>query len=475
MGITHQGCIMDASQPFEKNHRIGFHYFPDLYHYRQTDLQNWLPELKSLGARWVTLLSHSKRAIPEFFINGLLSQQIEPVIQIYNYRHSIRSWDELKPIVEAYSKWGIRYISFFDLPNARTSWSSSEWAREDLVERFLDFFIPVAKFSLDEGILPLFPALSPGGDYWDLVFLQNALRGLKKRNRVEILDQMVFGAYALSGGKPLTWGWGGPAAWPNARPYFTPIGSQNHLGVCIFDWYSSVIETELGTPHPILLLRAGEVFPQAINPAVQAELTQEHTQKNLGLIKACDPAYQMPTDDPLLDNILPGSVNQNVIACNFWVLSAAEGDPHVNQAWIKPDHTSLPIVQAVQEWIQMPDITLSIDHSALAPTSKSLDEATSRTKKILDHYLLLPVYAWGVADWDLDAVRPFILEQQPTVGFSVEEAQLSSKVTILEYKPDLIQPVIQKLQASGCEVELLTTSGTVIASDETSNIRNPSE
>ncbi len=459
---------MDAYQSLEQNHRIGYHYFPDLFHYRQTDLQSWLPILKSLGARWVTLLSHSKRAIPEFFLNGLQSQQIEPVIQIHNYQYNIRSWDDLKIIIQAYAKWGIHYISFFNNPNSRSSWSSSEWAREDLVERFLDFFIPVAKYSLDEGIFPVFPALAPGGDYWDLVFLQNALRGLKKRNRVEILDQLVFGSYALSEGKPLSWGWGGPAAWPNARPYFTPIGSQNHLGVCIFDWYSSIIETELGTPRPILLLRAGEAFPHGLNSNDQEVQNQEHTLKNLGLMKACAPSYHNPTTCQQPDDYhLPDSVNPNVLACNFWVLSAAEGDPHLGQAWVKPDGTSLPIVEAVQEWIQSGINKPENDLQETTSTSKSQEKAVSQSTKILNHYLLLPKYGWGVADWDLDSVRPFILEEQPTVGFSLEEAQHSSKVTVFENKPDLIQPVIQKLQASGCQVELLTISGTVIAPEET--------
>ncbi len=459
---------MEASQQIEKNQRIGFHYFPDLYHYRQKDLQSWLPVLSSLGARWVTLLSHSKRAIPEFFLNGLLSQNIEPVIQIHNYHHNIRSWDELKIIVQAYAKWGIHYISFFDIPNARVAWSPSDWAREDLVERFLDIFIPVAKFSLDEGMLPVFPALAPGGDYWDLVFLQNALRGLKKRNRVEILDRIVFGAYALSEGKPLVWGWGGPAAWPNTRPYFTPLGSQNHLGVCIFDWYSSIIEGELGSPRPIILLRAGEVFPKTIEPDHFEELAQEHMLKNLGLIKACDPEYQPPPKGHLLDDFyLPASVNQNVIACNFWILSAEEGDPHFQQAWFKPDRNTLPIVEVVQEWINQPMIKKTGTTSLIpAPTLRSMEESLVKSRKVLDHYLLLPVYGWGVADWDLDTVRPFILEQQPTVGFSISEAQLASKVTVYENKPEYNQPVIQQLLASGCQVNLLTESGTVIAPEE---------
>ena len=32
------------------NNRIGFHYFPDADHYRESDLYTWLPELKNPGS-----------------------------------------------------------------------------------------------------------------------------------------------------------------------------------------------------------------------------------------------------------------------------------------------------------------------------------------------------------------------------------------------------------------------------------------
>jgi hypothetical protein len=108
----------------------------------------------------------------------------------------------------------------------------------------------------------------------------------------------------------------------------------------------------------------------------------------------------------------------------------------------------------------------------ILPANKANDALIGHKNKVFNHYLLLPVYSWGVADWDLDSVRPFILERQPTVGFSVDEACLSSKVTIFENKPGVLQPVIQQLIASGCQVDLLTTSGTVIASETIERVQS---
>ncbi|PKP01191.1 MAG: hypothetical protein CVU11_15960, partial [Bacteroidetes bacterium HGW-Bacteroidetes-6] len=41
----------------------------------------------------------------------------------------------------------------------------------DLVERFLDRFLPLANQVVSEGAVPVMPALEPGGNYWDTAFL----------------------------------------------------------------------------------------------------------------------------------------------------------------------------------------------------------------------------------------------------------------------------------------------------------------
>ena len=60
--------------------RLGFHYFNDNFHYREADLQTWLPEVKALGGSWLTLIAPNDRAIPESFVRGLINANIEPVI-----------------------------------------------------------------------------------------------------------------------------------------------------------------------------------------------------------------------------------------------------------------------------------------------------------------------------------------------------------------------------------------------------------
>ena len=46
---------MDSVPPGLQKTRIGFHYFPDTLHYRDVDVNTWLPELQALAASWLTV------------------------------------------------------------------------------------------------------------------------------------------------------------------------------------------------------------------------------------------------------------------------------------------------------------------------------------------------------------------------------------------------------------------------------------
>jgi hypothetical protein len=82
----------------------------------------------------------------------------------------------------------------------------------------------------------------------------------------------------------------------------------------------------------------------------------------------------------------------------------------------------------------------------------------------IDHYLLLPSYEWGVADWHLEVTRPFIIKHRPTVGYSITEAIYAKKVTVIGGDNDFTPEKISHLRNSGCEVEQISGDGTSIAS-----------
>ena len=196
----------------ENNTRIGLNYYPDTLHYREADLQTWLPLLKSMGVHWLSLLSPTNRAIPEVFITGLLENGIEPIVHLGQALTPSPNKHEFEVLLSSYAAWGVRYVALFDRPNMQSSWTGENWVQQQLVNRFLDTFLEYAEIVCQLGMCPILSPLEPGGDFWDTAFLRSALQGIKDRGRQRLLSRLVIGAYAWPDNQPLDWGSGGPNA-----------------------------------------------------------------------------------------------------------------------------------------------------------------------------------------------------------------------------------------------------------------------
>jgi hypothetical protein len=480
------------------HHRIGFHYYSDTRHYRQSDLETWLPPLVEMGASWLTLVAPAERAIPESFIQALLSARIQPILHFCLKAAEPIPLDSLRLLLNAYARWGVGYVSFFDRPNVRSSWPAYIWAQNYLVERLLDDFIPLARAAQEQDLTVITPPLEPGGDYWDLAFLRTALRGLKRRGCTDMLDSLAIGAYAWINNRPVDWGVGGPERWPEVRPYQRPNSQQDHLGFHIFDWYLAICQEELGCRLPVFLLRAGQRFADE-QPSGQAQAgLLNHARKNLS-------AVQRITSDPSSDHggeVLPDEVK----ACNFWLLAADPDDPQAGEAWFLPSGEHLPVVEAFRQWAAYlrqaqdpgepveagdrsgsevaddevagednldPDLPASDDELGEDGTVSELSEPIDPGNQIvgpknqithpINHYVLLPLYAWGAANWELSMVEALLQETHPAIGFSLAEARLAKRVTVVGADGAISSEALAMLRKSGCQVERLLEDGTLIA------------
>jgi hypothetical protein len=450
--------------PHSINHpispRLGFHYFPDTVHYREQDLHTWLPDLVSLGTAWLTLLAPLERSIPEFFLDGLLGSGIQPVLHFPARVGQMPDLRELCTLFEHYARWGVSYVALYDCPNCRENWRPDLWAQMNLVERFLDLYLPYAELAKEVGLTPVFPPLEPGGDYWDLAFLSTALRSLRRRGCEPLLEALVLGAYGWIDDHPLEWGKGGAASWPEARPYYTPAGSQDQRGFYIFDWYAEAARKELGVSLPVLLLRVGNTD----NGKLVSELDDgmQHALRTLNLARLVSGDDQ---DEPISE-----SVTTDLLACNFWLLTAVESGPHVEQAWFKPDGSKLPVVDVIRHWIagkheqkKPDDIRLSQETDVLDAESPEDEFPENISNRSIDHYVLLPLYAWGAADWDLAAIQPLLQDGHPTIGFSLAEARLAARVTVVGGEGAVSAEALTMLHSAGCRVERLMEDGTLVA------------
>jgi hypothetical protein len=457
MSSTHIPCPTQTSRS-----RLGFHYFPDTLHYRASDLYTWLPELKAMGTGWLTLVAPLQYAIPEPFLHGLQGAGIEPILHFRLPLSHQAHDDTLGLLFRAYAGWGVRYVALFDRPNQRSSWPVSAWAQSDLVERFLDIFLPVANAALEAGLVPIFPPLEPGGDYWDTAFLRAALEGLARRGMDTLLESLHLSAYAWADEHALEWGVGGPERWPGGRPYLPTADQQDQRGFYIFDWYLAEAGAALGSPRPILLLAAGR---QLSSSAVSDEIEfkeLEHANVNLSIARRFMPGDNAAdTSDP---------VSSLVLACNFWLLAADPNDPLSSQAWFQADGYRLPVVDAFRQLA----IGKSVAQTELQPqqpaSGPNLQAVPSRSEnlhpgmpKSIDHYLLLPMTEWGAAEWHLDAARPYILKHHPTVGYSTEEASLAEHITVVGGEQVFSEEQLNILRQRGCQVTRISGDGTEIA------------
>jgi len=455
--------------PLSAGRRLGFHYFPDTLHFRDADLNTWIPKLQDLKAAWLVLQSETGRAIPESFLNGLIESGIEPVVHFKRPIDIALDLREIRPLLESYAKWGIRYVVVYDRPNARSAWPARGWVQQDLVRHFLDRYLPVAGLSAQLGLVSVFPPLEPGGSYWDTAFLRSALQGMADRGQDQVVNSLALAAYGWTHGHPLNWGAGGPERWPLARPYQVAENGQDQRGFRIFDWYQAAAQAVFGHTVPVFLLQAGcQNDPEKFAGGNEGDAVSEMVSIT-ALLAGEGTAAVEPGDEAEEGQDLP--VPPQVAAGCFWLLAAGEGSPQAARAWFQPGsdnreaeifYRESPVCSAVREW--QSQHACSFEQQVQAKTNRNENSGKpEEAAHYLKHYLLLPGYEWGVSDWYLEVARPYIKKFKPTIGFSMEEASLANHVTVVGNVPGFTREALELLKSAGCEVEWIDGDGMTIA------------
>lgn len=394
--------------------RLGFHYYPDDLHYTQRELERWVPILHSLGAQWLVLTGSALRSVPEPFVAGLLDAGLEPIVHIPVAVGKV-SPGELEPLLRGYGRWGVRYVAVFDRPNLRAGWvQDSDWGRPGLIDRFLDRALPMWEAERAAGLKPVFPALEPGGDYWDTAFLEGALRGMIQRGADTILTEMVLATFGWTLGRPLDWGAGGPEKWPEARPYHTPQGCQDQRGLRLYEWQRAAAARAGAAPPPMIVI-AGGALPGEGESDPSGEL---HAERNLSIARWLG----------------QGEIPAYVQAFAFYLLAAPADHTLAHAAWFPENAAPRPVAGAFQK------LAASLDRPLAA-----------KSPRPIRHYLLLDPAA---APWTM--LADFVAAFRPTVGFSIEEARWAEQVSIVG--DGVPAEVDSQLQVAGCQVQRISVS-----------------
>ncbi len=422
---------------------LGFHYFPDELHYRRADLQTWLPELLALDAKWVTLIGSMTRAVPEAFIRGLLDAGVEPIIHLPavptrpDPQHVVGA--SLSQLFTSYARWGVRFVATFAEPNMRSAWAPKDWGQDGLVERFLDGLVPILAAQVDAGLQPVFPALRAGGDYWDTAFLDACLISLIQRDKVDLARELTFAINLWTFNRPLDWGKGGPGRWPDAKPYLTPPGSQDQRGFHLYEWYDAIIQSRLGEERPFVTLASGPRLGDQTDPALPAVDDMRHA--------SCI--------QDIMTTLREGHLPQHLLNMNLWLLAAGEGSPFAAEAWYRPGGTTVTAAHVLKQAPAhgLPPARRRGDESKALGLEQAARQLAGGPDKPLRHYVLLPVFEWGISDWHWSAALDFVKAHRPVCGFSPEEAAQAERVTILGNEQGVSPAVEAQLRQAGCAVD----------------------
>jgi hypothetical protein len=309
---------------------IGFHWFPDMFHYEERHLELFLPKLKAMGASWLTVLSEPAKPIPEPFIRGLVAAAIEPVVRVYTYPIGPIDQVGLAEMCKQYAAWGVHYVHVYNEPNLTDEWGGA--LPGDPVQRFMDLVRPcLATMWRTEGIVPVLTPLAPGGNYRDVTFFRQMLECLFARGQRYLFSKLAVGLHNYALNHPLDWGAGGRRAWPATSETCTPAGSQDSNGFRQYEWYDELVRERVGFSLPMVVGENGALpgsRSDANYPAIDGPLHAERHAEMARRVRAGE------TPEYLFNNA-------------FWILSAADGNMFAGQRWFR-DSGEPALVESVR-------------------------------------------------------------------------------------------------------------------------------
>ena len=407
---------------------IGFAYFTTHEFQINRYVNEWMKAINKIGSSVVILHSAFDRAISEDIFQSAIENNLSPIVHFPDELPLARSFNDAAFLLDIYAKWGVSHVILGDRPNSKEAWPNAGWHYENIIDHFLDRFIPLANHAVRNGMVPIMSPFIPGGDYWDTAFIELVLSGLKRRQLGNILDNLMLSSYGFTFNKPISWGRGGPERWPSTKPYRTPDGQEDQIGFHNFEWIQAIGERAIGRKLPIIILDAGHTSPTS---------QQEDTSISIEYMKTIyDLCVSKPSNEDSQDS--PISFDDTVCWCTFSLdtIKNAIGDP-----------ISLQIFAQMFNEVE----------------GKAIGSKPDKGNKMISHYLLLPSYASGVSDAVLNKIRPLIKHYHPTVGFSIDEAMYAKKVSVYP-DPNLFpDETLNQLRSAGTIVEILPESGIEIA------------
>ena len=423
------------------SNKLGFHYFLDVEHFKTADSHLWAHKLQEINAKWLVIQNPKDRAIPEEFIRTFSEAGVSLVINFNEDVCSDVNFSNLTTLLNVYGKWGVKYAYLFEKPNLRSKWGDIKWNTHDIVEKHLKLFIPFAQLCVENRIKPVFSPLFPGGDYWDLAFIEKSLEGLA-HTTPQIKNNLVLSAFGWDWGRSIEWGSGGKNKWPKTKPFQKKQNTQNQQSFRTYEWYLELSEKVFGKKLPIIILEAGvpngcfaENSADTAHTDISSAITNLLNGKNV---------YDHQNPEQLLSPIPP-----EVIGCNFFVLSAQTEKKYFPYRWFTPKGFPLP-----------PALTLGLTSNVpILQTEKTPSQINIPIKQFQFKYRRYILFSDSLKqDMPnlLEKLDPYIRKFKPHIGFSkVEAANAAYILFITGKKKEFLSDEIETL-SENCIIKIIS-------------------
>lgn len=282
----------------------GMHWIPTVAQSRSV-VDRFVRELQEMKIKWAVILNGGTDAgRNDYLVKRLTQAGIMPVMRIYTPGLQPIPTEELEALVRHYRDMGVYYYQIYNEPNLRFENNG----RDPDVSRYLDLWVPAARAVVRAGGLPGFGALSPGGDMDDLEFLRAALRELKRRGQVDVLDRAWLSVHNYAGHHPIA-------------------DTGDGWGFFRYRRYADIIQEELGRLMPMIGTEGG-VYP-GNGLTVQEQV--ERVRQAYAYLAQREPYF---------------------LAYSHWIIANEAGGGHDKafsyQALFRPDGVS-PVVDALKE------------------------------------------------------------------------------------------------------------------------------
>jgi hypothetical protein len=174
----------------------GIHWIPT-YQQEPAVVDRFMAEVSRMHIKWVVFLNNNTNiGDNDYLVDQLVAHGIMPVMRVW--RDNLLPYDgELGPMVAHYRARGVYYFQLYNEPNANTE-NKQGFANPNV---YAMTWAAAARDVIDNGGLPGIGALSPGGAFDHLAFLEGTLRALRYNGDLGLLNHAWFSLHNYRGTK----------------------------------------------------------------------------------------------------------------------------------------------------------------------------------------------------------------------------------------------------------------------------------